>query len=57
VQERLPHVSQACVNEGDASFAFFAELLAQAGNKFEASGATTDDDNMMKVFHSNPTCK
>ena len=57
MQEGLPDVGQAGIYQRDSGLAFFTQFVAKAGNQFETAGATADHNNVMKVFHTNQTCK
>jgi len=46
VQVRLPEVGAPALNQGDFGAAVAAERVAQAGDKLQAAGAATDDDDL-----------
>ena len=49
VQQRLPQMRAGLVDKRDVSQLAPAELVTKGGSEFEAGGAATDDDNMMKM--------
>jgi len=57
VQQGFPDVGQTGIHQRDSGFSLFTQFVAEAGNKFETAGATADHNNVMKVIHTNQTCK
>jgi hypothetical protein len=56
VQQRLPHVRPATIDERDSKATLASESIAEAGRKLQAPGSATDYDDLMRFSHYRFTC-